>query len=391
MECDLRGLAEATRLIVASSHLDLHTTLDTLTAQARALFGADDAAVLLAEQGRLVRHRPRSLAVPGAPMAVAGAEAEPAPDVLAVVANGDPCFIADVRSSPALESIAELVQPSVTSCLVLPMVAERDQVGVLMLHWARRRRLARVELTAAKAVADHAAIAVRAARLVDETRAARAQAESRVRQLEAVLDASGDGIVVVDAGGRPIWANAAAERAFLALVGDERFAGAAFVERTRPERADGTPVGVLPTDRALQGHEAAELLRLHDANGAARWIHVRAAPAFDADGAVRAVVSIWRDVTDLYDAIAERSRFDGAVKTARAVVDRLGNRLGALLVNAELLAAMTTGDPHDRAAGVVRAGWSAVETLEQLRTLVRFVERHDAGTVLLDLDASTGR
>jgi len=87
--------------------------------------------------------------------------------------------------------------------------------------------------------------------------------------------------------------------------------------------------------------------------------------------------------------LTARARLDGAVKTARTVVDRLGNQLAVLVANADLLTEMVGGDARDRAAGLVRGGHRAAKTLAMLERLVRFEETVKGDEVMLDLDAAT--
>jgi len=89
--------------------------------------------------------------------------------------------------------------------------------------------------------------------------------------------------------------------------------------------------------------------------------------------------------------LAARARLEGAVLTARTVVDRLGNQLAAMVANADLLAEMVGGEAHDRAEGQVRAGHAAAATLRLLAELVRFEEMTKGDERMLDLDAAAAR
>jgi DNA-binding response OmpR family regulator len=86
--------------------------------------------------------------------------------------------------------------------------------------------------------------------------------------------------------------------------------------------------------------------------------------------------------------LTARARLDGAVKTARSVVDRLGNQLGVLVANAELLTEMVGDEARERAEGLVRGGYRAANTLELLQRLVRFEEVVKGDEVMLDLEAA---
>jgi DNA-binding response OmpR family regulator len=89
--------------------------------------------------------------------------------------------------------------------------------------------------------------------------------------------------------------------------------------------------------------------------------------------------------------LAAQARLDGAVKTARMVVDRLGNQLATLVANAELLAEMVGGEARDRAEGLARGGRGAATTLRLLGRIVRFEERVKGDEPMLDLEAAAAR
>ena len=86
--------------------------------------------------------------------------------------------------------------------------------------------------------------------------------------------------------------------------------------------------------------------------------------------------------------LAARARLEGAVATARTVVDRLGNQLAALVANADLLTEMVGGEARARAEGLARGGRNAATTLRLLGRIVRFAERVVGDERMLDLDAA---
>ena len=55
----------------------------------------------------------------------------------------------------------------------------------------------------------------------------------------------------------------------------------------------------------------------------------------------------------------------------------------------EALTEMVSGEARERARGLVRGGYRATTTLEQLQRLVRFEEVVKGDAVMLDLDAAT--
>lgn len=120
-----------------------------------------------------------------------------------------------------------------------------------------------------------------------------------------ILDHVADGVTLQDAGGRLIYANAAAAEAL-------GFASAAELLSTPlPEvlarfeilGEDGTPIGLdrLPGRRALMGEAEPEMtVRFRIvATGREHWSSLRATPVLDAEGRVRGVVNVWHEVTEL--------------------------------------------------------------------------------------------
>ncbi|HKG25529.1 MAG TPA: ATP-binding protein, partial [Thermomicrobiales bacterium] len=114
-----------------------------------------------------------------------------------------------------------------------------------------------------------------------------------------------DGVTVQDAGGRLVYANAAAATAL-------GFASAAEMVAVPPgdllahysildESGVPIPIARLPGRRALAGEAEPEMtVRFRVlTTGEERWSSLRATPIRDAEGRVRGVVNVWHDVTAL--------------------------------------------------------------------------------------------
>ncbi len=136
--------------------------------------------------------------------------------------------------------------------------------------------------------------------------------------IEAALGGVSEGVTIQTADGRVQYANAAALRLlgfdslteFLAVPVDE-------LERSYVlHGADGVRRNFadLPAGRILAGQDAADLLVRFRRTGAPqdRWATVRASPVRDRAGQLRAVITLFRDVTDAV-AVAERLRFQAGL------------------------------------------------------------------------------
>jgi len=81
---------------------------------------------------------------------------------------------------------------------------------------------------------------------------------------------------------------------------------------------------------------------------------------------VRAIVVLWRDITELHAAIEQRARLDGAIKTVRRVAHELGNQLAPVAGYGELLVTMVDGEAVDLTGRVSRSALGAAATLQRL-------------------------
>jgi signal transduction histidine kinase/DNA-binding response OmpR family regulator len=127
---------------------------------------------------------------------------------------------------------------------------------------------------------------------------------------ETLLGHLVDGVVVSDAAGRVVSANAAAVRLLgdAAVVLSEEFTGAAPGARP-PRHADGRPFapGELPWRRALAEGSTSRDVEMIVERGEGREAHlsVNASPLRDADGRVTGAVAVLRDATETRRLIEE--------------------------------------------------------------------------------------
>lgn len=238
---------------------------------------------------------------------------------------------------------------------------------------------------------NHAAIAIENAHALDEARAARAEAEEALIELQAVLDAADATIVVYRADGQLERANRRAKERLPRLVGSVPASFGDLLALVPAIDADGRELDRQSFARLLRGGEhISHVLALRDrATGDMRRVHAYASPIVGRDGAVYAVVLIARDITDLHQAIVERARLDGAVKTARRVAHELNNQLTPVAGYGEIVAQMAEGEMAELVGRMAQAARAAGETLHQLQRIIRFEEVEFGGAVMLDLDRAT--
>jgi PAS domain S-box-containing protein len=262
-----------------------------------------------------------------------------------------------------------------------PLLIEGRVEGAIVLFTAEEPDEAARRICAA--FARQAALTLENARLLEQARRTRAE-------LEAVFDATDDVLVVIGQDMRILRANRGARALMAELIGREVETVSEFrrlVQATPPDEQP-SPEGVIA--RALAGEAGSRLLILVGVSGQQRRMHLHAAPVRDAGGQIVAAMVVGRDLTALHDALVERGRLDGAIKTARLVAHQLNNQLSLLTGYGELLADEGEGDTAEFARGIVRGARASAETIARLQRIIRF-EEIDGGAdyPMLDLEAST--
>jgi PAS domain S-box-containing protein len=381
-----RALVEATRLVAAGRDLD--AVLDALVEQTSRLLDTLGVSLHMAEPGttRLIRRRRNALTAPGSDADSVGEPMESDAFIMEAIARRGPLFTCDFQGDPRVRQAAKASFPSVRASVAVPLFADDELVGALFAHWDRRHEADAEELELVEALGQHAAIAIRSARLLDEARRAR-------REQEALFEAAGDGIMVITARGDFVAANDRARTWLANRLGRMPTTVEGFRELARPLLADGsgdadTPLAV---ERALAGEVATEELVVQDVDGTRRHLHVSAAPIRGEDGRVVAAVVIARDITALRRSIQETARLDGAVKTARRVGHELSNQLALVAGYGELLAGMADGPTADMALRVHDAAMKAGTVMQLMQRIIRFEETEFGGQVMLDLERATRR
>jgi PAS domain S-box-containing protein len=145
------------------------------------------------------------------------------PEIREVVRTSEPLVINDVKRAPLFDAVRDKIRDKpVASATIFPVRIDRRVQGVLLLREraVRQRGLNKREIRFGRIVANATAIAIRNARLYEMIRdrserrlSERLKAERRLKQIEKYqrfFDLAGDGLMIVDAGARILFANRAA-------------------------------------------------------------------------------------------------------------------------------------------------------------------------------------
>ncbi|WP_436925046.1 PAS domain S-box protein [Halosimplex amylolyticum] len=221
---------------------------------------------------------------------------------------------ASAESEDVFQRCAAAEAVGLQAALGIPIVTDGRVVAVLTF-FLRERHSADEELV--DAVTDVAAdLGVLMARKRAEDRLQREQS-----LLSRIFETSPVGLLVTDAGGRVVRANARASRIFGrdsdALVGT---AFGALADSFGDADGDADPTDELPVARALAtGSAVTDVeLELSADDDRADWVSVSAAPFGSADGPVERVVVVVEDVT-------ERREREQSLRTFREAVEQAGH------------------------------------------------------------------
>jgi PAS domain-containing protein len=268
------------------------------------------------------------------------------------------------------------------SSLVVPLRAGAAAIGTLNANSSALAAFDESQLPALQILADHAGAVVAHAWRLEETRRAR-------DELEAVIDAAEDAIIVSDPQGRLVRMNRSARDRFQlhwqsvpGSIADYR----ALLERWLPPHEAGQRLAI---EEALDGRASTQTLTLPGLHGP-REVHVHATPIHGSGGEMLGAVVVSRDITDLRRAIVERAQLDGAVKTARAVAHEINNALALVVGYAELLPKHQDPSTSALVDTVVTAARDAVRAVVRLQRIVRFEETDQGAGPMLDLRAAFG-
>ena len=161
------------------------------------------------------------------------------------------------------------------------------------------------------------------------------EAQRRAAEMDAVIAAMADGLIILGPAGEIVRVNAAASGiAGLPPEYNAQTLGEAWA-RLRPETADGEPVPVAesPIWQSLQGQTVLGwVAAIHPPRGGVVWVSAGAAPMRTAEGRILGAVVTFTDITILHELQEQREDM------LRTVSHDLRSPLAVILGQAELLA-----------------------------------------------------
>ena len=290
------------------------------------------------------------------------------------------------------------------TALTTPLFSRAGTLGALVLGWRTDFSLATDHIRLAEALASCAAT------VIDNARA-HTRVAARAEELRTLHEALACGVLVRDAGGHIVHANAAAEEMF--GISFEEMRGSTSASMWRAIHEDGTEV--LAADRpgslALRLRQPVRKFTegIIRPDGALRWLQVDSVPVLDANGEPTQVVSSFIDVTSRKQAEAEvrqlneqlehrvlerTSELEAANRELEAFSYSVSHDLRAPLRSIdgfsqallEDYGSQLDGDGQDYLHQVRSATQRMAELIDDLLTLAR-VARHSISHELVDLSS----
>ncbi|MHB0936565.1 MAG: PAS domain-containing sensor histidine kinase [Armatimonadota bacterium] len=129
------------------------------------------------------------------------------------------------------------------------------------------------------------------------------EVQTRAAELNTMLDAIADGLVIYDTDGRVIRTNAAADRMMRYAPEEHGLPIPERIPTLRVEHPDGRPFAPdeTPAMRALHGETTSGVIMVAHRPHGTLWTSVSAAPLRTADGAIFGAVVVFTDITALHE------------------------------------------------------------------------------------------
>jgi PAS domain S-box-containing protein len=273
-----------------------------------------------------------------------------------VFVSRTPAFLADVSGDPRLVNRRLVTEGGLHAFAGLPLVAGERPDGVLALYFAERREFTDEERELMGLLADHAAIAIRNARLYEESRTSR-------DFLQSIAENSVDAIVTTDIHGQVT---------YLSPGGQEMFGYTA-------EEVVGTHVTDYYRGGADEARAVMRRLRVEGRIGSYEtamrrrggWIEANASLSLlrDASGVVVGTLGIIKDISErrkLEEHLRQSQKMDAVGRLAGGVAHDFNNILTVVLGRSQML--LQRLDPESPLVRDIRL---IAQTGERAMTLTR--------------------
>jgi PAS domain S-box-containing protein len=299
----------------ALNHLALDDLLRELLARLREVMEADNAAILLLSEDKQMLHM----------RVVQGPEEEVAANVHIPVGVGFAGRIAASRQPLIVEDLSTFdvynpfLKKELHSIVGVPLLIGERVLGVAHVSTIAPRQFTEEEVQILQRAAERIALAVDLAALYTTAQAARAEAEERATELEAVIASITDGIYIYGPNGETRIINDAARAmmGFDARPGIERLPvqGRVPLVTAYDEQGNILPPERFPAFRVLHGEtldsSTSVDMRLRTLHGQEVQLNCTGAPIRAADGRQIGAVLVARNVTErrrLEQEVAERAQ-----------------------------------------------------------------------------------
>ena len=333
--------------------------LSTIVEVAAEVFSADAAAILLAEEGRPGLHARASIGFQGPLVALAMPRDVGVAHI--ALSTQAPVIIPDGAATDRTVTNAFLREQRFRALMVAPLIVAGTPIGILEVARKARRIDPRADRLL-RIVADRAAVAIEYARL-----------EGEARHLADVVRRIGEGVAVVDAEDRVVFAN----RAFLEMVGaaGEDLRGRAWTDFL--STAQNAPA---LTAQMRQSSFHGEILLITTA-GEPRPVLVTMSTVEGGEGRGVQRIGVFRDISrehELRFRVIREQKFRTLGSLAAGVAHNINNRLTPVLGWTEMLIerlrAGESVEPAEltHALTVIQQGASdGVETVRRLQEYSR--------------------
>ncbi|HUG41146.1 MAG TPA: ATP-binding protein [Longimicrobiales bacterium] len=342
------GSAQETALRLSAS-LDPEEVMDEFLGAVGEVVGADVAFLYgFDEEGEHAVGRHRVVLNPGGvppeaephddfrkvrvPVALLGDLAEP-------ITSGEPLLARTDDAAGTGAGDVGLTKPRAT--LAVPLSVGGHVVGLAVWQSYRPEGLNAHILPFTRTVTAHAAANLRAAELLEGVRRARAGAAREATRLATVLERLADGVVLFDRAGSPERVNAAAQGLLGSRLSKARLAEwPALIRGGHSGRSTGEEP--FPLLEGLKGRRVDKYRFTSSEQGLERYLSASAAPILAADGEVRGVAVVIRDVTDEHEYAEILRHTNEELREKAALLEQANDELTtATLAKDQFLAMMS--------------------------------------------------
>lgn len=301
-----------------------------------------------------------------------------------------PVFVYDAKTDPRICYHDEASNERISSILAIPIMSDKQMLGVLRLLTETPRVFSESEVDFALAVAEHGAIAMKKAQHYERMTKLLQEIEAQENFLANILDNLDAGLVVLDNVGRIVMSNSVFQKWLdkdaEGLTGRHAEVAITFWHLLDLQwKADGNQKITPDYNR---------LIMFEKENKAQIYLEAAISPVFNADEAIELTICLFRDVTDtklLEKEQLEKERLEGVLDLARTAAHEINTPVFVAIGSCDLA---MEDIPEDNSAieelKNVRKNLKKIASLiQQMNLITKYKSKNYAGDVtILDLDGS---